>query len=135
MSRVLAAAAAVAVVCSPLPVLACDTQTQVTVAELASLRKAKAVAVLDANDKDTRARMGVIPGAILLTKFNDYALTQLPKSKTTKLVFYCASTECTASQTAAERATAAGYSDVAVLPVGIKGWAQAGMPIDHLNKS
>jgi rhodanese-related sulfurtransferase len=34
--------------------------------------------------------------------------------------------QCGASHVAAERAIEAGYSDVAVLPDGIKGWKQAG---------
>jgi rhodanese-related sulfurtransferase len=136
MTRVLAAAAVAAVALAAFPAFACDEHpTKVTVAELSSLKKAKAVTVLDANDRETRAKMGVIPGAILLTGFEDYSLTQLPKSKSTKLVFYCANTTCTASEAAAQRATVAGYTDVAILPAGIQGWAEAGMPVDHLNKS
>jgi rhodanese-related sulfurtransferase len=137
MTRLLAAAAVATVALAAFPVLACDKEaTKVTVAELSSLKKAKAaVAVLDANDRETRAKMGIIPGAILLTGFEDYSLSQLPKNKSTKLVFYCANTMCSASEAAAQRATAAGYTDVATLPVGIKGWAEAGMPVDHLGKS
>ena len=136
MTRVLAAVAFAAVALAAFPAIACDKQaTQVTVAELSSLKKAKAVTVLDANDRESRAKTGIIPGAILLTGFEDYSLSQLPKSKSTKLVFYCANTMCTASEAAAQRAIAAGYTDVATLPVGIKGWAEAGMPIDHLGKS
>ena len=136
MTRLLAAAAVATVALAAFPVLACDKEaTQVTVAELSSLKKTKTVTVLDANDRETRAKMGIIPGAILLTGFEDYSLSQLPKHKSTKLVFYCANTMCTASEAAAQRATAAGYTDVATLPVGIKGWAEAGMPVDHLSKS
>jgi len=136
MTRVLAAVALAAVALAAFPAIACDKEaTKVTVAELSSLKKAKAVAVLDANDRENRAKMGIIPGAILLTGFEDYSLSQLPKSKSTKLVFYCANTMCTASEAAAQRAIAAGYTDVATLPVGIKGWAEAGMPVDHLGKS
>jgi rhodanese-related sulfurtransferase len=136
MIRVLAAAAVATIALAAYPALACDQQaTKVTVAELSSLKRAKAVTVLDANDRETRARMGIIPGAILLTGSEDYSLSQLPKSKSTKLVFYCASTMCTTAEAAAQRATAAGYTNVATLPVGIKGWAEAGMPIDPLGKS
>jgi rhodanese-related sulfurtransferase len=136
MTRFLAAAAVATVALAAFPAVACDKEaTKVTVAELSSLKKAKAVTVLDANDRETRAKMGIIPGAILLTGFEDYSLSQLPKNKSTKLVFYCASTMCTASEAAAQRATGAGYTNVSILPVGIKGWAEAGMPVDHLNKS
>lgn len=135
MTRLLAAAAVATVALAALPALACDEASKVTVAELSSLKKAKAVTVLDANDRETRAKVGIIPGAILLTGFENYSLSQLPKDKSTKLVFYCANTMCTASKAAAQRASGAGYTDVATLPVGIKGWAEAGMPVDHLDKS
>jgi rhodanese-related sulfurtransferase len=130
--------AAIVVVTASFPVFACDQQAtiaQVTVNELVSLRKAKAVTVLDADDAATRAKIGMIPGAILLSSFDKYELSQLPKSKDSKLVFYCANTRCTASQAAAERAVAAGYTDVAVLPPGIQGWADAGQATRRLSQS
>lgn len=96
--------------------------------------KSSTVAVYDANNDDTRKNLGIIPGATLLTSSKDYDPTKvLPASKNTKLVFYCANQQCTASHTAAEKAAKAGYSDVNVLSDGIMGWKKAGQPIAKIN--
>ncbi len=101
----------------------------VTVGQLASLLKsANPPHLYDANGATTRHEYGVIPGATLLPSSHDYALDLLPSSKRTPMVFYCASTWCGAAQTAASRAVKAGYTRVHVLPDGIKGWTEAGMP-------
>lgn len=99
--------------------------TNITIAELAALSTEK-VAIMDANGPETRAKMGVIPNAVLLTSASKYELSELPTDKSKKLVFYCANTRCTAAPTAAERAMAAGHTDVQVLPDGIMGWKDAG---------
>lgn len=109
-----------------------------SVDELASLLgKGKTkVSVLDANDPQTRAKMGVIPGARLLTSAVRYdAAKELPADKTGKLVFYCANEMCSASHAAARRAVGAGYQDVTVLPAGIKGWRDAGKATDKSPQS
>jgi len=49
--------------------------------------QAKAV---DCNGEMTRKKMGVVPGAILVTRDDAFAASELPADKTTKLVFYCA---------------------------------------------
>lgn len=134
MSKLLMVAAlAVAI---PSAALACDDHKQaastvkkVTLAEAAKLQQEKKATLVDANSKDTRARFGTIPGAILLTSFNRYDPKELPASKSEKLVFFCANTLCQSSQAAAERALEAGYTDVNVLPDGIAGWKQAGKPV------
>jgi rhodanese-related sulfurtransferase len=98
----------------------------VTVDELdASLAKAAAVPV-DANGERTRKKMGVIPGAVLLTEGDEWAISELPADKSKPLVFYCANTSCGASHEAAEKALTAGYTNVKVLPDGIAGWVKAG---------
>ncbi len=100
---------------------------KVTVQQLASLQKENKAKVFDVNGSETRAKMGVIPGAVLLTSAAKFdPAKELPATKDSKLVFYCASTMCNASHMAAERALEAGYTDVAVLPDGIAGWKQAG---------
>ena len=88
-------------------------------------KKAGNLAVLDANNADARADAGVVPGAILLTSYNQYALTELPKDKNKTLVFYCYNSYCQASHLAAERAIAAGYKDSRVMKEGIVGWNAA----------
>lgn len=111
---------------------------KVTVAELAQKLEAQAAKksqdvtfVVDVNNEKTRTEFGVIPGAITLTSSSEYdPAKDLPEGKDSSLVFYCSSEKCSASKTAAKRAVKAGYTDVAVLPAGIKGWAQAGKATD-----
>jgi rhodanese-related sulfurtransferase len=79
---------------------------------------------VDANGSETRRRMGVIPGAVLLTDAD--SLDKLPSDKARNLVFYCANTACGASHEAARKAITAGYTHVKVLPDGIAGWVKAG---------
>ncbi|MEW5742090.1 MAG: rhodanese-like domain-containing protein [Myxococcota bacterium] len=101
---------------------------KVTVTELASLTKEKKATPIDANSEKTRAEKGVIPGAVLLTSSSQFAVTELPKDKASKLVFYCANEKCSASHQAAKRAMENGYTDVSVMPEGISGWKKAGQP-------
>jgi rhodanese-related sulfurtransferase len=87
------------------------------------------VQIYDANHPDTRAQYGVIPGAHLLPSADGYSVAQtLPANKDSKLVFYCANTQCMASHEAARRAVGAGYKDVSVMSDGIMGWKKAGQP-------
>ena len=106
-----------------------ETFKLIHVQDLSSLmaQKDAKVAIFDANNKETREKDGVIPGATLLTSSKDYDTAKvLPAAKDTNLVFYCANKQCTASHAAAKRATKAGYTNVAVLADGIQGWVKAG---------
>lgn len=96
----------------------------VSVDELDRLLASHQCMAVDANGDSTRRQMGVIPGAVLLRDLD--AIDQLPPDKATGLVFYCANSACGASHEAAERAIAAGYTHVRVLPDGIAGWVKAG---------
>jgi len=122
----------------PAPVKAAPAElAKVSVDELATLLGAKAksgVQVLDANNDDTRAKMGVIPGATLLTSVR-YDVKELPADKGKKLVFYCANEHCGASHMAARRAREAGHQDVAVMPAGISGWKAAGKATSKRSQS
>ena len=103
----------------------------VTVDETAALIEDEAVVVIDANREGVRREVGVIPGARLLTHSLAYDVTaELPADKSQKLVFYCASTMCTAAPSAARRAMAHGYRDVSVMPEGIRGWVSAERRVD-----
>jgi rhodanese-related sulfurtransferase len=104
----------------------------ITVAELDAQLAAGAAQAVDANGESTRKRMGVIPGAVLLTDSGSFQLAELPADKSKPLVFYCANTYCGASHEAADKAVAAGYRHVAVLPDGIAGWVKAGKRIDSI---
>jgi rhodanese-related sulfurtransferase len=131
-----ALAAAVAVSFLPAAALACEGEEKkqaikmVSLDDAAKLQKDAKASFLDANNQETRAKYGVIPGATLLTNFVEYSTAELPKDKDAKLIFYCANTRCSASHKAAKRAVHAGYSDVNVLPDGIAGWKTAGKPVD-----
>lgn len=138
MKRVLASLALAASFLVPTVALACEGHDgpkqaalepkKVTVTELATLTKDKKATPIDANTQKTRDEKGVIPGAVLLTSSSQFAVTELPKAKDAKLVFYCASEKCGASHQAAKRALENGYTDVSVLPEGIAGWKKAGQP-------
>ena len=67
-----------------------------------------------------------MPGAVILTSSYKYDLAQLPDDKSKDLIFYCSSTRCTASDSAAERASTHGYERVHIMREGIKGWKDAG---------
>src|ERR1700690_2016496 len=71
------------------------------VTEVADWVQHHTATVLDANGPDTRKAMGVVPGALLLSNSHDYALSELPQSKDTKLVFYCGGEMGRASDSAA----------------------------------
>jgi hypothetical protein len=45
---------------------------------------------VDCNGDSLRKKLGVVPGAILVTDDDSYAASELPADKATKLVFYCA---------------------------------------------
>ncbi len=88
------------------------------------------VTVCDANNDATRARFGVIPGALLLSSYRDYdAAAELPSDKQRTLVFYCHSEMCGAAADAARKAVGAGHLDVRVMSAGISGWRDAGRPV------
>jgi rhodanese-related sulfurtransferase len=87
---------------------------------------------IDANGSETRKKMGVVPGAVLLTDSDSFQVSELPADKSKELVFYCANTRCGASHTAAEKAMTAGYSNVKILPDGIAGWVEAGKKVQNI---
>ena len=100
---------------------------EISVQEVQKIVKDKPanVAIIDANNDDARKDAGVVPGAILLTSYNQYAVSELPKDKNTTLVFYCYNSYCQASHAAALRAIDAGYKDARVMKAGIAGWNKA----------
>jgi rhodanese-related sulfurtransferase len=133
MKRFVMAAAVAASFAVPSLALACDgaekqaaAPKKASVSEVASWTKEKKATAVDANGKDTRAKQGIIPGAVLLTSSSGYDVKELPAAKDSKLVFYCANEKCGASHAAAQKALQAGYTDVAVMPEGIAGWKTAG---------
>ncbi len=104
----------------------------VTIAELDAQLAKSAAQPVDANGKQTRRKMGVIPGAVLLSDSEDFQPSELPADKSRPLVFYCANESCDASHLAAHKAITAGYKDVKVLPDGIAGWVKAGKKVSTI---
>jgi rhodanese-related sulfurtransferase len=101
----------------------------ITVDDLETMVASKAGLAVDANSQDTRKRMGIVPGALLLTDAQNFQVSELPSDKQQTLVFYCGGERCKASHQAAERALAAGYSNVKVMSAGIAGWVSAGKQV------
>jgi rhodanese-related sulfurtransferase len=101
--------------------------TEISVEDADAALKAGAMA-FDANSDRTRAEYGTVPDAVILTSSSKYELSQLPEDKAKDLIFYCSNTRCTASDAAAERASAHGYKNVHIMRAGIKGWKEAGKP-------
>jgi rhodanese-related sulfurtransferase len=99
-------------------------------AQLKSLIQSKdknSLSIFDANNSKTRKEKGMIPGAVALSSAGEYGVEkELPPNKAATLVFYCYNPICTASHTAAERATQAGYNNVNVFSGGIVGWIEHG---------
>jgi rhodanese-related sulfurtransferase len=87
---------------------------------------------VDANGEQTRKKMGVVPGAVLLTDSETFSVSELPADKSKALVFYCGNTQCGASHEAAGRALTAGYTNVKVMPEGIAGWVSAGKTVQTI---
>jgi rhodanese-related sulfurtransferase len=121
---------------------ACDTakttadapEAQViTVDELAA--KGSAVTPCDSNGEETRNEHGTIPGAVLLSSYAEYEISELPADKSKTLAFFCSSEKCSAAPKAAQKAIAAGYTDVRWLKVGIKGWKGAGQKTQPVPKT
>lgn len=140
MKRVMMAVAMATSMLVPVTAVACEgadhqaaAPKKVTVNELASLTKVKKATPVDANGKEVRTNQGIIPGAVMLTSSTSYDVKELPEDKNAKLVFYCASEMCGASHQAAAKALQNGYTDVSVLPEGIKGWKAAGQATSKPN--
>ena len=115
-----------------------DSFTVIHAADLATMMKSKkdSLYVFDANTDETRKKEGVIPGATILASHDKYDVAKvLPPNKDASLVFYCANTQCSASHSAANRASKAGYKHVSVMSDGIQGWKKAGNPSPRLGAS
>jgi rhodanese-like protein len=66
-----------------------DKLASMTVDEVDRALAANQTKAVDCNGEATRKKMGVVPGAILVTDDESYAASELPADKATKLVFYC----------------------------------------------
>jgi hypothetical protein len=67
-----------------------DQLAKMTVDEVDHAIAANEVKAVDCNSAETRKKMGIVPGAILISDDDTFAASELPADKSTKLVFYCA---------------------------------------------
>jgi hypothetical protein len=68
---------------------AADKLSSMTIDEVESALAANQAKPVDCNGDSLRKKLGVVPGAILVTDDESYAASELPADKATKLVFYC----------------------------------------------
>lgn len=96
---------------------------------LHSQRAAGATMYLFDNNSAERYANGHVPGAVRVAK-DAVTAAVLPADKAAMLVFYCGSPRCTACHDAARAALALGYTNVWIMPDGIKGWEALGLPVE-----
>lgn len=64
-------------------------------------------------------------------ELDSFDLSQLPKDKSTPIIFYCNSGECWKSYKSAHTAVKAGYTKVYWMRGGMPEWKAKGFPIDN----
>jgi rhodanese-related sulfurtransferase len=105
-----------------------DELRRVSVDELAGMiERHEQVAIFDNNGQEMYMQ-GHVPGARSVG-YDSVTAEVLPTDRAAKLVFYCASEQCTACHTAARQAVTLGYTNVWILPAGISGWRAANRPV------
>ncbi len=100
----------------------------VTPAEVHEMIAAGAAIVCDTNRASTRTEFGMVPGALALTGA-EFAVDELPEDTSSTLVFYCGGSRCQSAPRAAARAIEHGYTNVAVMREGIRGWIAEGYDV------
>jgi rhodanese-related sulfurtransferase len=111
----------------------CSTPVSGEQYSLISLREARDlhgkanVFFIDVNEPEVYEKYH-IPGAVPVTS-EDLQLF-LPRDRQSTLILYCAERRCYASHAAAREAVKLGYSHVLVMPEGIFGWVNAGLPVE-----
>jgi rhodanese-related sulfurtransferase len=87
-----------------------------------------AATVIDVNAPQ-RWMQGHVPGAINLDPAA-FERSDLPEDPATVLVFYCSGPLCMKAPSAARRAGKMGFRNAQVMPAGITGWRDAGLPTE-----
>ena len=62
---------------------------EISVADVAAGLEAKTLTVYDCNSDKTRKKVGILPGAVLVSDEETYNADILPADKSAKIVFYC----------------------------------------------
>jgi rhodanese-related sulfurtransferase len=97
------------------------------VKKYAMLPKPDGVLIVDSRPTARMYDPGHIPTAISIPDLQFEAMAeQLPKDKSTLLVFYCAGVQCVLSHRSAFKAEKLGYNNVKVYPGGYPDWIEKG---------
>lgn len=99
----------------------------ITLREARDLQGKTGVFFMDVNEPEVYERYH-IAGATPVT--NEDLRHFLPPDKQSTVIFYCAERRCYASHAAAREAIQLGYTHVLVMPEGIFGWVNAGLPVE-----
>jgi rhodanese-related sulfurtransferase len=91
-------------------------------------RRDPSIHIFDANPREMYEQRHV-PGAHWVP-YDDVTADALPQDRSATVVFYCANPRCSASPHAARMAIALGWTNVYVMPDGIFGWVEAGLPVE-----
>lgn len=102
---------------------------EMSVHEVASRLGQSGFYVFDVNPRG-RWAAGHVPGARNLDPAG-FTEADLPVDRGATLVFYCSDPRCGACRFAARRAQQMGYAGVYIMPAGIRGWRQAGKPVER----
>lgn len=62
---------------------------EISVADVAAGLEAKTLTVYDCNSDKTRKKVGILPGAVLVSDEETFTADILPADKAAKIVFYC----------------------------------------------
>jgi len=92
------------------------------------LIQSQTVTAIDVNPRQSWVSARV-PGAMNIDPVN-YSASDLPADKDTALIFYCSNFMCRKAPNAARRAEQMGFTNVHVMSAGIKGWLDAGLPVE-----
>jgi rhodanese-related sulfurtransferase len=101
----------------------------VSIKEVKELTAAKKAVLIDVNGTESYQK-GHVPGALDFAAIKDQLATSLPADKSTVIIAYCGSPKCKAYREAAEAAAKLGYINVKHMSAGIKGWKEAGEPVE-----
>jgi rhodanese-related sulfurtransferase len=102
---------------------------EISLEDLKKSIAAKEVVILDVNGSASFAQ-GRIPGAIDFVAVQDDLASKLPADKNALIVAYCGSETCGAYARAAQAAKDLGYTNVKHFAPGLKGWKEAGEPLE-----
>jgi rhodanese-related sulfurtransferase len=101
---------------------------ELTVEEVAELIEDRRAVLFDANPRP-RWASGHLPGAMNLDP-GAFGEHDLPRNRDAMLVFYCSDPSGAASRHAAKKALKFGFAHVFTMPAGVRGWREAGLPIE-----